>query len=209
MPLNTAADRRPIPLFPLPTVVFPQGLLPLRIFEVRYLDMVKRCYRDNGEFGVVADIEDADGRFPFCAVGTLVRIVDFDVPEIGLINIRCLAGQRFMVHAAAQQADGLWLGEVTAIADDVEIRIPEDLMRTSQNLRHVIDALLKHGFDEDTLPIARPYRFDDCGWVANRWIELLNLPLIQKQRFLELDSPLLRLELVQDIFIENENKEQE
>lgn len=205
--LNTAINTRILPLFPLQTVIFPQGLLPLRIFEARYLDMVKDCYRNNSEFGVVAAIEGASRHFPFCEVGTAVRIVDFEVPEIGLINIRCLAAQRFRVHAATQQADGLWLGEVTAIGDDVAISLPDDLVRTADSLRHVINALLKQGFDEDTLPIAKPYQFDDCAWVANRWIELLNLPLEQKQRFLELDSPLVRLELVQDMFIENERRD--
>jgi Lon protease-like protein len=191
-------------LFPLDAVVFPLGLLPLRIFEARYLDMVRDCFRNDSEFGVVAAIDGASRHFPFCEVGTAVRIIDFEVPEIGLINIRCLAAQRFRVHAASQQADGLWMGEVTAMDDDIAISLPDDLVRTADSLRQVINALLRQGFDQDTLPIAKPYQFDDCAWVANRWIELLNLPLVQKQRFLELDSSLVRLELVQDIFTENE-----
>lgn len=191
-------------MFPLDAVVFPLGLLPLRIFEARYLDMVRDCFRNDSEFGVVAAIDGASRHFPFCEVGTAVRIIDFEVPEIGLINIRCLAAQRFRVHAASQQADGLWMGEVTAMDDDIAISLPDDLVRTADSLRQVINALLRQGFDQDTLPIAKPYQFDDCAWVANRWIELLNLPLVQKQRFLELDSSLVRLELVQDIFTENE-----
>ncbi len=202
--MNINMDTRTLPLFPLDVVIFPQGLLPLRIFEARYLDMVKDSYRNNSEFGVVAALEGASHNFPFCDVGTAVRIVDFDVPEIGLINIRCLAQQRFRVQSAIQQEDGLWVGEVAMIENDQSIGLPEDLLRAADNLQQVIRALLKQGFSEDTLPIAQPYRFDDCAWVANRWIELLNIPLVQKQRFLELDSPLVRLELVQDMFMENE-----
>lgn len=199
-------DTRTLPLFPLDVVVFPQGLLPLRIFEARYLDMVKDCFRNNSEFGVVAVLEGASYSFPFCEVGTAVRIADFDVPEIGLINIRCLAQQRFRVQTATQQADGLWVGDVAMVENDMDIGLPDDLVRTADSLQQVIKALLKQGFGEDTLPIAQPYRFDDCAWVANRWIELLNIPLEQKQRFLELDSPLVRLELVQDMFIDRERR---
>lgn len=194
------------PLFPLKVVIFPQGLLPLRIFEARYLDMVKSCYKDNTEFGVVAVVDGESSGFPFCDVGTAVRIVDFDVPEIGLINIRCLATERFRVLSANQREDGLWMGEVVSIDNDMATALPDDLIKTSDNLRQLINALLKQGFTEDTLPIAKPYLFDDCAWVANRWIELLNLPLEQKQRFLELDSPVVRLELVQDMFLENERR---
>jgi len=197
-------DTQTLPLFPLDVVIFPQGLLPLRIFEARYLDMVTDCYRNNAEFGVVAALQGVSRHFPFCEVGTAVRIVDFDVPEIGLINIRCHAQQRFRVQSATQQEDGLWLGEVTAIENDMALSLPDDLVRAADSLRHVINALLKQGFDTDTLPIAQPYLFDDCAWVANRWIELLNIPLEQKQRFLELDSSLVRLELVQDMFMANE-----
>lgn len=195
-----------LPLFPLDVVIFPQGLLPLKIFEARYLDMVKGCYKNNSEFGVVASLKGSKRNFPFCDVGTTVRIVDFDVPEIGLINIRCLGLQRFRVQSASQQDDGLWLGELTAIENDIEISVPDDLVKTSDSLRQLINALLKQGFNEDTLPIAKPYLFDDCAWVANRWVELLNLSLQQKQRLLELDSPLVRLELVQDMFLENERR---
>ena len=195
-----------LPLFPLNAVVFPQGLLPLRIFEARYLDMVKHCYRERSEFGVVSILEGIEGRLPFSEVGSAVRIVDFDVPEIGLINIRCQASERFRVLTTSRKPDGLWIAEVEAIPNDMPVNLPQDLMRTAESLRQLINALLKQGFTEDSLPIASPYLFDDCAWVANRWIELLNLPLMQKQRLLELDSPLVRLELVQDIFAENENR---
>jgi Lon protease-like protein len=206
MVLNDYMNVKTLPLFPLNIVVFPDGLLPLRIFETRYLDMVKSGYKENTEFGIVAVVEGANFNFPFCDVGTAVRIVDFDVPEIGLINIRCRAGERFRVQAVSQQEDGLWLGEVETIKNDIAISLPDDLVKTADSLRQLINALLKQGFTEDTLPIARPYMLDDCAWVANRWIELLNLPLEQKQRFLELDSPLVRLELIQDMFLENERR---
>lgn len=204
--LNLIMATKTIPLFPLNVVIFPQGLLPLRIFEARYLDMVKSSYRQEAEFGVVAAFDGAHDYFPFSEVGTAVRIVDLDVPEIGLMNIRCLATERFRILSTHQQKDGLWMGEVQPIANDISIELPDDLVKTADSLRQLISALLKQGFSEETLPIAQPYLFDDCAWVANRWIELLNLPLEQKQRLLELDSPLVRLELIQDMFIENERR---
>lgn len=209
MVLNLTMSTKTIPLFPLNVVIFPQGLLPLRIFEARYLDMVKNAYRAQTEFGSVATFVDAHPYFPFCEVGTAVRIVDFDVPEVGLINIRCLATERFRILSVHQQKDGLWMGEVMPIANDIAINLPDDLVKTADGLRQLINALLKQGFTEETLPIAKPYLFDDCAWVANRWIELLNLPLAQKQRLLELDSPLVRLELIQDMFLENERRAEE
>ncbi|CAG0952664.1 hypothetical protein MTYP_00279 [Methylophilaceae bacterium] len=196
-----------LPLFPLNVVVFPQGVLPLHIFEARYLDMVKQCYRTGTPFGVVAVLEGAaSSGLPFARIGTAVSIVEFDVPDIGLINIRCLGQQRFRINAASQQKDGLWVGQVDMMENDIAIALPDDLARTSENLRQVINALLKQGISEQALPVAKPYQFDDCAWVANRWCELLNLPLEEKQRLLELDSALLRLELIQDMFIANEGR---
>jgi uncharacterized protein len=190
-----------IPLFPLNMVAFPQGLLPLHIFETRYVDMVTRCYKEDGLFGVVAVYDSLpEGLLPFASVGTTMRIAALDVPEIGLFNIRCHGQQRFKVLSAGQQSDGLWVGQVEMLSTEQAVRVPEDLESTWENLRQVIDALLSEGITPESLPIQQPYQFDDCAWVANRWCELLNLPLSEKQRMLELDSGLLRLELINDLF---------
>ena len=192
-----------IPLFPLNLVIFPEGLLPLRIFEMRYLDMVRNCLRNQSSFGVVAVIENAaadlnDG-LPFANVGTSFTIIDADVTEPGLMNIRCVGQKRFRVKSAFQQEDGLWLGEVEDIENDATMIIPDDLKMTQEYMQQLIQSLSKQDIAEEHLPFIKPFRIEDCAWVANRWCEILSMPLIQKQRMLELDSPLVRLELVQDL----------
>ncbi|MBC7787262.1 MAG: LON peptidase substrate-binding domain-containing protein [Methylophilaceae bacterium] len=191
-----------LPLFPLNLVIFPEGTLPLRIFEARYLDMIKACLRNNTNFGVVAVVQNQSSdnlSLPFAKMGTNFSIENADVTDLGMINIRCLGQHRFTVNSAIQQDDGLWIGHVTEVANDASMEIPEDLKMTQEYIQQLITSLSQQKIDEAFLPFAKPYKVDDCAWVANRWCEILNIPLIQKQRLLELDSPLVRLELVQDL----------
>lgn len=195
----------PLPLFPLNLVMHPEGLLPLRIFEMRYLDMVRGCLRNQSSFGLVAVIADAFSELntglPFAQVGTSFKIIDADVTEPGLMNIRCLGQKRFRVKSALQQDDGLWLSEVEDIENDAVMAIPEDLKMTQEYMQQLIESLSEQDIAEEHLPFIKPFKVNDCTWVANRWCEILSIPLIQKQRMLELDSPLVRLELVQDLLI--------
>lgn len=192
-----------LPLFPLNLVVCPGGLLPLRIFEVRYLDMVRTCLRNKSSFAVVTVLPQGEteslGNFPFANVGTLVDIVEADVTTVGLMMIRCVGQRRVKVDSYTQQKDGLLIGEVTHIANDLELPIPEDLQMTSIGLQRLLESLPEQNISAENLPVIEPYKFDDASWVANRWVELLDLPLLQKQRLMELDSPILRLELIHDI----------
>lgn len=198
-----------LPLFPLDLVICPNGLTALNIFEARYLDMVRKCLRHNAPFGIVAQInhEDTQARnFPFGPVGTLVDIIDADVLTIGLMKIRCRGRQRFLVKSYTRQQDGLLMGEVVDMPNDPDCIVPPDLFEASNDLRHLIDSLVREGVPEENLPFDKPYRFTDCAWVANRWTELLDLPLMQKQRMLELSSPVVRLELVEDILAKKRNE---
>ena len=193
-----------LPLFPLNVVLFPGGLLPLRIFEPRYLDMVTNCVKTGATFGVVsvdanAESVEAGNELEFSTVGTMARIISFDVVQTGLMLISCVGQSRFRVSSASQQQDGLWIGQIDPVADDVPLALPSDLQFTSGSLQNLITALEKQGVSQAEMPLLKPYHFDDCGWVANRWCELLNIPLKQKQTLLELDSPLVRLELVNDM----------
>jgi Lon protease-like protein len=192
-----------LPLFPLNVVVCPGGLLPLRIFEARYLDMVSNCLRNHSPFAVVTVLlegeTDPEGNFPFATIGTSVEIVDADVSTIGLMMIRCVGYHRVKVNSFTQQADGLIIGEVTDIANDVELPIPDDLQFSSSSLERLMESLPSQGILASEIPVIEPYKFDDAAWVANRWVELLDLPLLQKQRLMQLDSPILRLELINDI----------
>ena len=196
-----------LPLFPLNVVVCPGGLLPLRIFEARYLDMVRTCLRNKSSFAVVAVMPegetDPEGYFPFANIGTLVDIVEADVTTVGLMSIRCVGRHRVKVDSYLQQPDGLVVGRVTDVANDLESAIPEDLESVVTSLQNLLTSLPASGVSPDNMPVIKPYHFENAAWVANRWVELLDLPLLQKQRLMQLDSPVLRLELIHDILYEN------
>ena len=198
---------RTVPLFPLGTVLFPDGLLPLRIFEVRYLDMIGKCHKAGTPFGVVCLTRGSEVRRAgaaaeaFAAVGTLASIRALDTPQPGLLHIDCIGMHRFTVHSSERQPNGLWRAQVLALADDQPMAIPSDLQPIAQALQRLVETLAerRRGGDDAQLPIGQPWRFDDCGWVANRWCELLPVEPELKQRLMALDSPLMRLELVGDL----------
>ncbi len=210
-----------LPLFPLTTILFPDGLLPLQIFELRYLTMIKKCIADGTEFGVVAQTVRKDAstaiepdltaepmsQETFVSVGTSAKIVAHSVPQPGLMRIDCVGGKRFTIMRCEQQKLGLWVAQVKPIAADQAIPVPQELADTVTALRQLITGLTSQtskpasiqGSDEPRLPMAKPYLFDDCGWVANRWCELIPMQPAQRHRLLTLDNPLIRLELVQDL----------
>jgi len=197
-----------LPLFPLGTVLFPDGVLPLRIFEVRYLDMIGKCRKADAPFGVVSLTSGSEVRKAgadaesFAAIGTLAMIREFESPQSGLLQIECVGTQRFRVRDTELQKHGLWVAEVEAVADDVALEIPDDLKHTATALQRLIDTLEERRREQGgsvRLPIGMPYLLDDCGWVANRWCELVPMQLELKQRLMELDSPLMRLELISDL----------
>jgi uncharacterized protein len=203
-----------LPLFPLGTVLYPGGLLNLRIFEVRYLDMIGKCHKTGAPFGVVALTEGSEVRKPeakvptgdgfahedFNAVGTLATITGFSSPQPGLMVIRCEGTKRFEISQREKLKHGLWIANVTYLEDDQSVKIPDDLQGTADALGKLIRTLQDRGdVSAEQMPLLAPYRLDDCGWVANRWCELLPMPPELKQRLMELDNPLLRLELISDI----------
>ena len=202
-----------LPLFPLGTVLYPGGLLPLRIFEVRYLDMIGKCHKLGAPFGVVALTQGAEVQRPagagpsgdafaneaFGAVGTLATITEFSTPQPGLMVIRCTGVQRFCVTRSEKLKHGLWVADVACLPPDQAIKPPPDLQAAANALGKLIKSLQERAVPDDQMPLQPPYRLDDCGWVANRWCELLSLPLALKQRLMALDNPLVRLELVSDM----------
>ena len=191
-----------LPLFPLDLVVCPGGFVHLKIFEARYLDMVKDCLRNKSSFGIVAlmpeGTTDPEGNFPFANVGTLVDIVEADVDTVGLMMIKCVGRHRFLVESFTQREDALVIGQVTDIPNDIELPIPEDLNVATEVLRQLLESLPTRVTPEK-MPVLKPYKLEDTAWVANRWVELLDLTLLEKQRLMQLDSPVVRLELIQDI----------
>ncbi len=202
-----------LPLFPLNAVLYPGGLLALQVFEVRYLDMVGRCHKTQAPFGIVlltegsevlqrsSNAQGADVFAPqaFQNTGTLTRLTAFSNPQAGLQIIQCEGTQRFNIDRREKLKHGLWIADVTLIDADQAVPIPDDLQGTADALRQLIVNLEARKAPGSAPQIRQPFQFDDCAWVSNRWCELLPIPGDLKQRMLELDNPLLRLELVGDI----------
>ena len=204
-----------LPLFPLQTVLVPGGWLPLRIFEVRYLDMIKRCQQAGAPFGVVClsegtEVRRADPSAPpggdgfakevFHPVGTLARIDTLERPQPGLMMVRCEGLQRFEVTARRQLPHGLWVGDVRLLAAEPAVPVIEPLLPVRQALQRLLESLQERDPDSlANLALQPPYRWDDSGWVANRWLELLPVSNDIKLRLMALDNPLVRLELVADL----------
>jgi hypothetical protein len=185
-------------LFPLQSVLFPGAHLPLKVFEARYLDLVGRCMRERSSFGVVCLRQGKEaGRdgVRFEREGVLAQIDDVDAEQAGILQVCCTGTQRFAIEGEPhQQRDGLWLADVALQPDD-DVQAPEaTLLATVKALANAISALREQG----STPFAEPYRFDDAGWVANRWCEILPIPLAAKQRLMLLAEPQLRLRLVDE-----------
>lgn len=199
-PIGTGGGPRfELPLFPLRSVLFPGGLLPLKVFETRYLDLVARCLRDRTGFGVVALREGAEagpGRGPtlFERVGVIAELLEVDSPQSGILFVRCRGEARFRVASYRQEGDGLWVAEAERLPADPEQPIPPERQPVSDALAQAIEALAA----QDARPFLEPHRHQDAGWVANRWCELLPIPLAAKQRLMELADPVARLSLVDD-----------
>ncbi|HVN44038.1 MAG TPA: LON peptidase substrate-binding domain-containing protein [Steroidobacteraceae bacterium] len=177
-----------LPLFPLGTVLFPGGPMRLRIFEPRYLDMVRRCLRESQPFGVALILEGReDGAAARVAPsGTSARVVDFATLPDGLLGIECLGDRRFRILSRRQQADGLNLAEVEYLSEDPPRTLPPELAHLGELLREVLPQLGERYAHAES-------RYEDAGWVGNRWAELLPLTAAEQQQLLELDDPVARL----------------
>jgi len=191
-------DPAPLPLFPLQTVLFPGGLLRLKIFEARYLDLVSSCLRTREPFGLICVREDAAvgrGLVALEDVGTLVHIDQVDAEQAGILKLRCTGGRRFaLAGAPSQQPGGLWTAPFALIEDDpTELPAP-DMLPTVTALAQAIGKLK----DQDARPFQEPFRLDDAGWVANRWCEILPIPMAARQKLMALESPSLRLKIVDE-----------
>ncbi|MEN9892282.1 MAG: hypothetical protein RLY78_2577 [Pseudomonadota bacterium] len=193
-----------LPLFPLQAVLFPGGLLHLRVFEARYLDMVSRCLRSGQPFGVVClqqggEVQrTSNDATRLETVGTLAHIDAVDAEQAGILQLRCRGGVRFSLQDPRQASDGLWLAHAQSWTKEAITPVDEALQPARDALRRAVDTLHTKG----ETPFLSPYRYDDAGWIANRWCELLSITLAARQRLMALDDPRLRLQLVQDYLIE-------
>ena len=185
-----------LPLFPLQAVLFPAGLLSLKIFEARYLDLITTCLRERTPFGVVAlrSGSEVGRQASFETVGTLAGLISADSDTPGILMVRCQGGSRFRVLASEQRADGLWLARTEPVEDDATLAPPPSQVPAVRGLAGAIASLKAQGH----LPFLEPYRFDDAGWVANRWCEILPISQAAKFKLMELPDPIARLQLVDD-----------
>jgi Lon protease-like protein len=198
--MNTApspARIADLPLFPLGTVLFPDGLLSLRIFEARYLDLISHCLRTGSSFGVVSLTRGGEvrtGKEPvhFELQGCLAELIDCDSPHAGLLEVRCRGTLRFTLAAPHQERDGLWRADAQTQAADAALAPPSECGAAVRALHNTIQGLQAQG----QTPFLPPYRLDDAGWVANRWCELLTIPLPTKLGLMALPEPIARLRLV-------------
>ena len=184
-----------LPLFPLHTVLFPGGRLPLKLFEQRYLEMAKECLRTNAPFGVCLILQGSEVGEPAlpALVGCTARIATWDMPQLGVLNVRALGEQRFRVIDHRTEKGGLTRADIDLLAPEKDEEIPSRLGLASELLRRALEDRSEARLAELVEP---PYRYHSCAWVSARLAELLPLPLTMKQELLEMDSGLGRLELL-------------
>ena len=184
-----------MPLFPLATVLFPGGQLQLRIFEPRYLDLVRECTRHDTGFGVCLLLDGREAGMPAVptAIGTIARISDFHRDEDGLLGIVAEGGSRFRVERSRARSDGLLRGEVEIWPAEQELPVPVEFALLQSILERLIETMAPHW------RLAPRSAYDDASWVGFRLAELLPLDPVEQQRMLELNDPLLRLAELRDI----------
>ena len=198
-PFGTGGSSREpysLALFPLKTVLFPGGLLPLKVFEQRYIEMTKACLREDRPFGVCLitqgeEVATTPGASPVIAtVGTLARITDWDMPQQGILHVATRGEGRFQVRTHSLQSSGLMQGEVTPIPAEPANKLAEAFLPLA-NLLELIAARV----GPQNFPAERAY--GDASWVGYRLAELLPLPLSIKQSMLEINDADVRLQVLQ------------
>lgn len=177
-----------IPLFPLKTVLYPDGPLPLRIFEQRYLDMISRCMKEEHPFGVVLIKDGTEvGPAKVHDIGTLASIADWYQGSDGLLGITGIGQQRFRINSSQEQSDGLLVADVDPLPRELEVQLPDVYSPLADILESVLD-------DLGRLYEQLEKRYADAGWVSFRFAEILPITSAQKQSLLESDDPLQRLD---------------
>ena len=193
-------------LFPLQSVLFPDGELRLKVFEARYLDLMGRCLREDLPFGVVCLKRGSEVQRPessdtvFEAVGVAAQVEDVDMPQTGIMLVRARGKERFRVSEASRHHDGLWVAHITTIDSDEPVA-PDaahasTVLALANALAHLRELFEAGEQNEMTSRGTAAERMDDAGWVANRWCELLPIPMVAKQSLMELQDPRVRLSLV-------------
>ena len=191
-PSGNAVETLRIPLFPLSTVLFPGSLLPLKIFEQRYLDMAAACMKENTPFGICLiekGNEVGETATPH-AIGTLATIGNWEMEQLGILMITAHGGRRFRIIESSVGANNQLEASVELLAETGPTPLPPERQRLVPLLRRVVDDL-----GNERLP--EPHRYDEAEWVGFRITEVLPIQNLAKQKLLELDDPLARLEILE------------
>lgn len=183
------AERIRIPLFPLHNVLFPGGVLPLRIFEPRYLNMISACMKQGGGFGVALilsgnEVGEAARTYE---IGSYVEIADWTLRDDGFLGVSVRCEGRFRILNTEVQSDHLVRAEVERIPERPSSEIPAQYAAAVNLLRDIITKVGGHYAEIEP-------HYDDPLWVSGRLAELLPIELLQKQHLLQMDDPLQRLE---------------
>ena len=186
------SNREDLPIFPLRTILFPDSKLPLRIFEPRYIDMVSRCMREDSEFGIILSRESTDPKmFETYDTGTLAKIIDWDQGEDGLLGITTIGTQKFRLKGLNKQEDGLNIGAIERIEREGDYKPTKEFKHLVELLQAILDDINIYGDDEKN--------FDSAAWISYRFAEILPLRIEDKQKCLEIDDPIIRLNFLEPL----------
>jgi uncharacterized protein len=198
-----------LPLFPLKTVLFPDGVLPLKVFEARYIDMVRDCMKNNAPFGVVlikSGQEVGNAAEPE-EVGCLAHITGWDMENLGVMMLRTQGGDRFRIRETRVLPDQRLEAKVDLIAPDSAVPASAVHVTCAKTLKIVMDDVNAKGRAEQgagfVSPFSQPARLDSASWVANRWCEILPIPLKARQKLLELLDAESRLSIVHQYLVQH------
>jgi Lon protease-like protein len=195
-------EPRTLPLFPLRTVLYPGGVLPIKIFEQRYIEMVKQSLKRDEPFGVCLltggeEVAKAGVTQQFAMIGTLARIVRFDMPQQGILHIAAQGGERFRVTHHHVDASGLAVAEATLLAPEPALALGDDYAPLANLLE-----LIAGRIGADNFPAEHAY--DNGSWVGYRLAEVLPLPLHIKQTMLEINDAGVRLKVLREFLLQQQ-----
>lgn len=188
---STSSPQMEIPLFPLSSVLFPGGILTLKVFEQRYLDMAAECMKQSAPFGIclIASGKEVGEPATPHAVGTLAHIVEADMPQLGILMLKVQGGRRFRIASSAVQDDGLLRANAKLIEDDSAALVPAAHQHLIPLLRRIVNDLGPEKMPE-------PHDYTNANWVGYRLTEILSVQMLAKQKLLELEDPVSRLEIL-------------
>lgn len=185
-----------LPIFPLNAVLFPGGLLPLRIFEQRYMDMIKACLKNNQSFGVALIKEGSEtGAATTEEVGCVATVIDWDMQELGILNVKALGVERFVIADTWILDSGLLMAKVNRVSAEPATALATKNQTCAQVLQQIIERLGTENFNS-------PLDYDDAVWVSYRLAEVLPLKLLAKQQMLEMNDPAMRIEILHNFLIQ-------